>query len=180
MTLPTGIIYLSQVNDELARASVSAVNVNDLAVRTLARQLSGATDMNALRGKSRTWRYLSIITVGYIPKPSDGVGQLGYNDYETGALEYSSLPYTLNVCTAAVNNAYDYFLWVYIEGNVGAALALTSIQFDDQPVISVTANYDSNKTDTYLNPTYPGGYSAAALWNYLATKQGQRVAVKFN
>ena len=51
MTLPTGTIYLSQVNTELGKSSTSQINLNDGDVRKLAQDTVGSIYMSSLRGK---------------------------------------------------------------------------------------------------------------------------------
>ena len=52
MTLPTGTIWMSQVNTELKRPATQAISLNDGQVRQLAGRPSGAIHMSQLRGKS--------------------------------------------------------------------------------------------------------------------------------
>lgn len=52
MTLPTGIIYMTQVNVELGRPETAYITLDDGSVRALSGFTSGAIDMNSLRGKS--------------------------------------------------------------------------------------------------------------------------------
>ncbi len=61
MTLPTGAISLYDVNIELGRAGGSTIDMNDASVRNLAGQPSGATDMNALRGKSALSMSIALV-----------------------------------------------------------------------------------------------------------------------
>lgn len=55
MALPTGTIYMSNVNAELGRAWNTPINLNDPEVRALAGKPSGAISMNDLRGKSSSF-----------------------------------------------------------------------------------------------------------------------------
>lgn len=180
MTLPSsGPIYVSQVNDELARGSTAYLDLNNAQVRALSRQLTGAVGMNALLGKTRYWKYMTTITVGYAARvPGSVVGQLGYHRANgVGSFSQDSFPYQINIIEAALNDNNDYFLWVYIEGNVAGAMAVTTMQFDDQSAFTVNVNYDSSKTDT----SYQAQVATVpkATWDYLATKVGQKVVVKF-
>lgn len=52
MTLPTGPISFSQINQELQRPATQALSLNDGAVRNLASKPGGAIDMGSLQGKS--------------------------------------------------------------------------------------------------------------------------------
>jgi hypothetical protein len=51
MTTPSGTITMANVNTELGRSTTASVNMNETAVRALARVASGAISMDNLRNK---------------------------------------------------------------------------------------------------------------------------------
>ena len=51
MTTPSGTITMANVNTELGRSTTASVNMNDTAVRALARKTSGTISMNDLNSK---------------------------------------------------------------------------------------------------------------------------------
>ena len=81
MTTPSGTITMADVNAELGRSSTASVNMNETAVRALARKTSGTISMNDLRSKK------------FIDFPGFSVAAFGFpslGEYAQAAFEVNS------------------------------------------------------------------------------------------
>jgi hypothetical protein len=77
MTTPAGTISMSDVNIELGRSSTTAVNMNDTAVRALARKTSGTISMNDLRSK----KFIDFTGFTLIATGISGFGETATADF---------------------------------------------------------------------------------------------------
>ena len=94
MVTPSGTITMADVNAELGRSSTASVNMNEEAVRALARVASGTISMNNLRNKK------------FIDFPGFSVSSFGFpsfGEYAAATLEVSSDGTTYGIDNAGLS-----------------------------------------------------------------------------